>query len=393
MINFTTVSQDLSVFMPPAPTDDKTSGGRSWHVEHAGRDCIDFSGLPGAIQTFRTVEYIRSCHTRIAASGAIGDIEGEGDAAYKMSQIPIIFGGSVCATVAFLKNFSFAARFLWVRVAFVASIVFGFISTVLESIYDAYWIYREKKLLERPEMEILRLVKNNPSYEKLQEVLTKHQMYFERMLEKYDMDYANAIMGCTQQNLSGTSYCDLRSDAETAISDLALKCLEKKYFVEGDDRQRVKLERRIRPWCYDRINKELKGAIALLDSPFKPERKKGLEKANEIFDLIEAQAKKKALNHILGIIYTALIFGGLIATCIPCPALIPLVLLIASVATATFQHCLYTGILDNPGWEFTPITCIPECIRNLAKKIRNCISESAPAIEQQPARYKNFQFA
>jgi hypothetical protein len=308
-----------------------------------------------------------------------------------------MFGGSVCASVAFLRNFSFAAEFLWVRVALTASVVFGFVCSVLETIYDAYWIYREQKLLERPEMEIMRLVKNNPSYEKLQVVFAKHQKYFERLLEKEDMAYANAVMGCTQLSKSSASYCELRRDAESAISELALKCLEKKYFIEGDDRQRVKLERRIRPWCYDRVISELKGATSLLESPFETERQQGLEKAKEIFDLLEAQAKKKMMNHILGIVYTALIFGGLVASCFPCPVLIPLALLIGSFIAAGIQHGIYFGILDNPGWKFTPMTCIPVGIRNAASTIADGVKSRlwgpAVAIEQQPAPYKNFQLA
>lgn len=386
MNNLNCISQVFSAGSTLSSDTERRADARERHVAVAAKDDIDFSGLPGTIQTFRTIEYARSCSTRLGASHAIGDTEGEADAIYRMAQLPFTLIGSISATIAFLKNFSFAEGFRWVVAAFKASIIFALICSAFETLYDAYWIFRETKLLNRPEMAILRLAKEEPDIKKMEAVFDKHQKYFQRLLPQEEIaKTAAALKRC---KMSGYLYFEDVQRAQASLTALAQRCLQMKYFTEGDEGQHAKMKRRIRPWCYEIVKQELQPAIRLLESTYKENRTVGLKKAEGILELVEAQAEKKRLNHILGIAYTILTFAALITTSIACPYIVPLLLLVVSYIAAVAQWGVYAGALDNRGWTFTLSTCVPEPLRGLRNKIANCFK---PAIEQQPALHKNSQ--
>lgn len=337
------------------------------HIKKASSDDIEFSAVPSAIQPLFVCTHIRACTERKIAAQRLGDYEGMVEADYKLRQVPFTCVASLSATIASLKSISSTMDTPFVKTALRVSIIFGFICAVFEIIYESFWIYRLQRFLNKPAVQLLQLMQKDLTLQQTQKIFAQYRGYLLKHLPEEQLTYATYCQNPLR--LYGVSEESLACTAREAITSVALRCLKNKYFNEDDVLGRVKLERRIRPWCYAEIQKELNSTIELLDSFHPTEVREGKRKADVICKLIETQIHKKRLLHIMGLIGGALSIALLIVSTLTLPWTTPLILLVAFYGLSTIQYIAYAGLLDNPGWKFTASSCIPKGIKNTAAKI------------------------
>ena len=342
---------------------------------------IDFSAMPGFAQPIASIQYLVACVRRIWNSSKIGDEEGKKDAHFKISQLPFLVVGSVTANIALLRYFDFSSTWYFVSLAMRVSLVFSFICSILEGIYESYWMVRQEMLLNRTEVTVLRELKKATSLERTQEIFEEHRHYFAKRLPGWEESFLLACRACN--GLGGITRLNAERTARCELAALALRGLHEKYFRKGDDAQRAKLERRIRPWCYAEIKEELLPAMASLTSDKLILREEGLKKAIGIFTSIETQAYKKQVMHLCSLSIAALTLLSLALMATSCPWIVPLVILIAINTLVCAQYALSTAVIDNKGWKFTPHTLVPVFVRDLVKKIGGFIGR-LPFLQNNP---------
>lgn len=341
----------------------------SKNIEVAHSDAIDFSAVPSAIQPLMAPSQVKACRERIAAAKKIGDQEGANDADFKLRQVPFTCIGSLSASITLLKSWDSFKHLLWVNIALKISFVFGMICAAIESVYESFWIYRLQRFLNKPEMQILDKLQTERSLNELEKLFIQHKEHFYSHLSEEEISFAEYY--CTQPlRFYGDCDSDVAEQGRGTLQALALRSLRTQYFTEKGIANRVKLERRIRPWCYNDVQNQLDTTLALLESHKSSEVHLGIKKAKDIFQLMEAQLLKKRLLHILGLIGAIVSVALLILTTVALPWAAPIVGLFLFYGLSTFQYIAYAGTLDNPGWKFTPSSCIPPQVKEAVAKIK-----------------------
>ena len=133
-------------------------------------------------------------------------------------------------------------------------------------------------------------------------------------------------------------------------------------------RKQAELTRRVQPWLQERIAANAPKLIEDLESQVPAREQAAVEKAEALFTNIKTQSDKKTLIHILGIIAVLFTVAGLIAGCISCPFLVPLLLLLCGTAFAVARGLVYTGTINLEGWSFSASACIPQVLKDIYAK-------------------------
>lgn len=147
--------------------------------------------------------------------------------------------------------------------------------------------------------------------------------------------------------------------------------------IEGEEsRERAKtvllekkhswLQARVSPWLATELKQITPGLIH--------EAKNGNVAAknliNDLMTNVDIQAKKKLTIHIIGLIALVFIAAGLIAGLMTCaPVGLAIALGMIGFALSITKMLLTKGWLENRGWEFTPMKCVPEIFRKLLERI------------------------
>ena len=131
------------------------------------------------------------------------------------------------------------------------------------------------------------------------------------------------------------------------------------------ERKVSKLTRQIHPWLVTRIEQSIPTLLEDLENDNPITRRDACKKAEELFTNIKIQSQKKELLHGIGLTAVALTFAGLIATCILCPVLVSIVLLLVGGGVAVVRGLVYEGAMDSEGWNFSVKACFPEAIRGI----------------------------
>jgi hypothetical protein len=135
------------------------------------------------------------------------------------------------------------------------------------------------------------------------------------------------------------------------------------------ERKQAKLTRRVQPWLQERIAADLPKLITDLESGIPAREKAAIEKAEALFTNIKIQSDKKLLIHTLGMLAVLFTVAGLIAGCISCPFLVPLVILLCGTGLAIARGLTYSGSINLEGWNFSLSECLPECLKQKTKEI------------------------
>jgi len=128
--------------------------------------------------------------------------------------------------------------------------------------------------------------------------------------------------------------------------------------------KKMNLSRRIGAWCARELEIEVPCALELLKSSDPSLRFQGQKKAEEIIDMVHTQARKTLLISTLRILAILFSLVGLILTLLPVIPLIPMVLLAVGTGLGIVKYLMATGLFETKGWNFSPLKCVPECIRS-----------------------------
>jgi hypothetical protein len=135
------------------------------------------------------------------------------------------------------------------------------------------------------------------------------------------------------------------------------------------ERKQAKLTRRVQPWLQERIAVEHPKLIKDLESGIPAREKAAIEKAEALFTNIKIQSDKKLLIHTLGMLAVLFTVAGLMAGCISCPFLVPLLILLCGTGLAIARGLTYSGSINLEGWNFSFSECLPACLKEKPKKI------------------------
>jgi hypothetical protein len=141
--------------------------------------------------------------------------------------------------------------------------------------------------------------------------------------------------------------------------------------------KKADLDRRVRPWMREKIEKELNPILENLKSPNASVRHDALIKADLLMKNIDIQSKKILLIHVISLVAIILCAIGLIATIAGCPYLIPLILLGAAGIIGYGNYIYSQGTLDEEGWRFSKKKAIPSWITAISKVGKLYVSKVA----------------
>jgi hypothetical protein len=196
------------------------------------------------------------------------------------------------------------------------------------------------------------------------------ERYILKDLEYFEKEYLTLSPEATQKIITyvETKFPDLGEEEKNA------KIVETTQQMLGA--KRASLDRRVRPWCGQKIADELLPLLCKLRSPLTPKNEKEQTniEAQKLLKTIDIQAKKKLLVHTLAIIAIALTIIGAILTLVAAPYLLPLVLMGMGGAFAMTRYFLINGLQDEEGWNFSVKKCLPNFVIRAFESIRNCLN-------------------
>ncbi len=348
-------------------------------LRRASSDEVDFYGIPSISTPYFAPAWLQSCWHRIRNADMLKDQEGKKDAFFKMAQLPVLTIASLCGTTALLSHFNKARTWTWVGVAAKVSGILNLVCAGLETIYSLYWMRRQYRLYNRVEMQVLKAMKANPSLDKTKEIFEKHRKHFHDYMPCEERRFLRACKAC--KHSYGIARLRAEQKAKMHLVALALRGLEKKYFNE-ESYKKLKMERRIRPWMYREIQKDLPSTLKELESPTICS-KKCMEKALSIFDAINVQTKKKLLFHALVLLEAVCVILSTAALIVTGGGALSTLLMIAGFVFYGGQFAVSGALIDNRDWKFTPKLLIPETIRNFPQAMVHLASRVKAAIRKK----------
>jgi len=144
--------------------------------------------------------------------------------------------------------------------------------------------------------------------------------------------------------------------------------------TEFVNRKASDLARRVQPWFVRELDEKLDPLIEKIANGDPQIRAQAHQEAVELLDLMDIQAKKKMIAHIIGIIGITIVAAGLIAGMFSCPFIIPVILLSIGGAIALGRYCFAMGYWNSRGWHFEISECIPKPIKWVYRKIKELVT-------------------
>jgi hypothetical protein len=318
---------------------------------------------------------------------AIGDEEGAFDAGLRLAGMPLSIVHAICASFTYLLQIGYVfhdsiAEFLEPISQFVGfpALVLGSVLCVIEGIYESICLGRAVYLIKQMRTGLLtsidqllalddpqdfntaltRFLAENADaraiYETFgdmpdrkaqlvrlkDELLIENLSYFEAEYLTLKPEETTKIREVVRQNIHNASPGNMgRRERELEANLLAVK--------------RTSLDRRVRPWCGQRICQELRPFLDTLRSPESSveELQEAREGAQNLLQAIDIQAKKKMIIHIVGLIALTASAIGFILTMVACPVLIPFILITIGGTLSTWSYLGGRGSLDHEGWTFS----------------------------------------
>ncbi len=156
---------------------------------------------------------------------------------------------------------------------------------------------------------------------------------------------------------------------EDEIFDLQNKLLKTKF---------NQLCKRVSPWCAKDLSEKLEPALKKLRSKEAHISEEGKKEVKELLTLCDIQAKKILIVHIVSLIIfvgCAITSAAVIALC---PPMLPVVALTTLGIISSINFLAYHGTINQRGWRFSVVDCIPYFIKWPASKIYQLFQKSAP---------------
>ncbi len=129
------------------------------------------------------------------------------------------------------------------------------------------------------------------------------------------------------------------------------------------------LARRVQLWFVHELDEKLDPLIQKLSNADPQVRLQAHQEAKELLELMDIQAKKKMVAHIIGIIGIIIFTAGLIAGLCACPYIVPTLFLAIGGGIALARYYFSLGYWNSRGWHFEISECIPSSIKWIYRKI------------------------
>lgn len=265
-----------------------------------------------------------------------GDEEAVFDARLRLAGMPLSLSHAISSTLALILQlgYVFHISLTGILVPVVAllsipTIVFGFGVCLVEGVYKSVCVKRAIRVLKH------RLVGEGLNE---QQLIANLDYFRAKYLAITDKE-ARYIDGCVKKNPS-------LNRIQMAATVLQVK--------------RANLERRVRPWCAEKIEAEVEPLLRKLTTLGVGEsRAKAGRAAEKLLNTIEMQGKKTLLIHSLAL--TAVILSGLgfLFSLIACPPLIPFILMTMGGILSTITVLYGSGTLDQHDWSFSWMRALP----------------------------------
>ncbi len=261
---------------------------------------------------------------------ASGDKEGELDAKLRLVGAPFTILHALCATLSSVFRLSYlmhetVAKSLepLVLVLGIPTVVFGLGLCFVEGIYESICLFRAAQL-----------ICHTGSVDDNDATVVENLRYFEA-----------AYLTPSQEEID--RYQHIENEAQRARMATAAK--------------HVTLIRRVGLTCANRVARELRESLRTLANQEASPRDHAaaIACAKEALSLIDIQAKKKLIIHIVGLAAIALCAASFILITLGCPTLLPLLLMTAGGLFATANYLYAKGTLEEEGWGFSITKAVP----------------------------------
>ncbi|MBI2743227.1 MAG: hypothetical protein HYX48_04845 [Chlamydiales bacterium] len=331
-----TAEMSSDPFLEMQPSPDELPCRKALRVRHYEAGRIHLPAMSNII--FTPIDIITTILAWTKAK-VTGDDEGQFDAQLRMAGMPLslmhaasaLF--SICVQIGLALEISFAGLMKpFTDLLTTPTLLFGLGLCLIETGYESVWIKRARKVVNFANRE------ENQQDQQLIATLS----YFDQKYLALTPAEEGKIRVFVQTNFSKmTEEAQRQKEVEFAANLLGVK--------------RVNLERRVRPWCAEKLSVELEPLIEVLGSKTTSfaKRMQARAEAVQLIKMIDMQGKKNMLVHVIGVTALALSGVGFACSIIACPFIVPLILLIAGGVIGIVGFFYGQGIIDEKDWSFS----------------------------------------